>query len=209
MKILVTGDLHNDFSLVDKIVKKVREEKVDYLFILGDISEFGELKIDLIKKILRYVDPKKVFIVPGNHDSIDILYLLKEKFGVRIFHKDYIMYSDFALVGLGGGDILLFVISENEIEEFLMEISKKVKDKKIILFSHLPPKYSRTSLNISGSKSMYNFIKYVSPEFVIHAHIHETGGLEEILYRTKVLNVARTAFLLELSGSEVKLKRVL
>jgi len=209
MKILVTGDLHNDLALVDKIVKKIKEEEVDYLFILGDISDLGELRMELIKKITRYIDPKKVFIVPGNHDSIDLLYLLKEKFGIRIFHKDYIFYSDFALVGLGGGDVLLFVISENEIEEFLKEISKKVKYKKIVLFTHLPPKYAKTSMNISGSRAMYNFIKYIGPELLIHAHIHETGGLEEILYKTRVLNTARTAFLLELSNGEIKLKRVL
>jgi len=209
MRILVTGDLHNDLALIDKIIKKIKEEKVDYLFILGDISDFGELRIELIKKIVGYIDPKKVFIVPGNHDSIDLLYLLKDKFGIKVFHKDYFIYSDFALIGLGGGDILLFVISESEIEEFLKNISRKTKYKRIVLFTHLPPKYTRTSLDISGSKAMYNFIKYVSPEFVIHAHIHETGGLEEILYKTRVLNVARTAFLLELSKNGVKLKRVL
>lgn len=209
MRILVTGDLHNDLVLVDKIVEKMKEEKIDYLFILGDISDFGELKIDVIRKIIKYIDPKKVFIVPGNHDSIDTLNLLKEKLGIRIFHKDYILYSDFVLAGLGGGDILFFIIPESEIEEFLKEISKKFKDKKIILFTHLPPKYTKASLNISGSKTIYNFIKYINPEAVIHAHIHETGGLEEILYKTKVLNASRAAFLLEIFKDRIRFKRIL
>jgi len=209
MKILVTGDLHNDLVFAEKIAKKIKEEKVDYLFILGDVADFGDIKEDVLKRVLKYIDSKKIFIVPGNHDTIDTLNLLKEKLGINIFHKEYILYSDFAIVGLGGGDILFFVISESEIEEFLKEISKKFKDKKIILFTHLPPKYTKTSLDIFGSKSIYNFIKYVNPKVLVHAHIHETGGLEEILYKTRVLNAARAAFLLDISKDGVKFKRVI
>jgi len=209
MKILVAGDLHNDLVFAEKIAKKIKEEKVDYLFILGDIADFGEIKEEAVKRILKYIDPKKVFIVPGNHDTVDTLNLLKEKLGVNIFHKDYILYSDFAIVGLGGGDILFFIISESEIEEFLKEISKKARNKEIILLTHLPPTYAKTSLDISGSKAIYNFIKYVSPKVLVHAHIHETGGLEEILYKTKVLNAARAAFLLDISKDKVRFKRVI
>jgi Icc-related predicted phosphoesterase len=40
----------------------------------------------------------------------------------------------------------------------------------------------------------------------IHGHIHETGGLEEIINKAKVLNVAREVKLVEIYDKKTKIK---
>jgi len=208
MRILVIGDVHNDILLIKRLVESIKREKPDYLFILGDISDFGEIQRGIIKIILRYIDSNKVFLIPGNHETVDLINFIKERYRINIFHKDAFPYDDTVLVGLGGGDIVFFLISEGEIEEFLREVGKKFKDKRILLFSHLPPSYTRTSLFEFGSRSIYNFIKYVNPELVVHAHIHETGGLEDLLFKTPILNASRSIFLIEVSKDRLNFKRV-
>jgi len=60
-----------------------------------------------------------------------------------------------------------------------------------------------------GSKVLYSFIKEMQPLIAIHGHIHETGGLEEIINKTRVINAARSIFVIELSESEIKVKKIL
>ncbi|MEM1804951.1 MAG: metallophosphoesterase, partial [Nanopusillaceae archaeon] len=131
------------------------------------------------------------------------------KYNIKIFHKKFFEYKDLIIAGIGGADIPFFVISENEIRNFLYEIFEKFKDKKIILFSHLPPKGSKTSLNISGSEILHDFLKKSKISMVIHGHIHETGGLDEIINKSLVLNVARSIFLIEIGREKIEFKKLL
>lgn len=207
MKILAISDIHNDVLLIKKLVKSIKEEKPDYIFILGDLADFGEIKKGIINILTKYINPNKIFLVPGNHETPDVLELLEKQYKIKIFHKDFFEYKDFLICGIGGADIPFFIISESEIKDFLYKLIEKFKDKKIILFSHLPPKGSKTSLNISGSEILYEFLKKSIISMIIHGHIHETGGLDEIIEKSIVLNTSRSIFSIELN-KEVKLKRI-
>jgi Icc-related predicted phosphoesterase len=64
-----------------------------------------------------------------------------------------------------------------------------------------------SSLDISGSYTLRKFIQNNDKVILnIHGHMHETGGLEEIINKTKVLNVAREVKLVEIYDKRIKIK---
>jgi len=198
MKLIVSSDIHNDFGMIYKIIELYKKERPDYIAILGDISEFGEIERGLIKKLTEYIDPNKILIIPGNHETSEDVKLLEKIYKIRNLDKKYIVKDNFVLVGFGGADILLNIIDEKEFEEFLNELKKKINDKYIILFTHIPPKGSISSLDISGSYVLRKFIQNNDKVILnIHGHIHEGGGLEDIINKAKVINVAEEVKLVE------------
>ncbi|EOD42473.1 Icc family phosphoesterase [Candidatus Nanobsidianus stetteri] len=193
--------------MIYKIIELYRKERPDYIVILGDISELGEIERGLIKKLTEYIDPNKILIIPGNHETSEDIELLEKIYKIRNLDKKYIMKDNFVLVGFGGADVLLNVIDEKEFEEFLNEIKRKIKDKYIILLTHIPPKGSISSLDISGSYALTKFIQNNDKVILnVHGHMHETGGLEEIINKAKVLNVAREVKLVEIYDKKTKIK---
>jgi len=207
MKLIVSSDIHNDFGMIYKIIELYKKERPDYIAILGDISEFEEIERGLIKKLTEYIDPNKILIIPGNHETSEDIKLLEEIYKIRNLDKKYIVKDNFVLVGFGGADILLNIIDEKEFEEFLNELKKKIKDKYIILLTHIPPKGSISSLDISGSYSLRKFIQNNDRVILnIHGHMHETGGLEEIINKAKILNVAREVKLVEIYDKKTKIE---
>jgi hypothetical protein len=207
MKLIVSSDIHNDFGMIYKIIELYKKERPDYIAILGDISEFGEIERGLIKKLTEYIDPNKILIIPGNHETSEDVKLLEKIYKIRNLDKKYIVKDNFVLVGFGGADILLNVIDEKEFEEFLNELKKKIKDKYIILLTHIPPKGSISSLDISGSYALRKFIQNNDKVILnIHGHMHETGGLEEIINKAKILNVAREVKLVEIYDKKTKIE---
>lgn len=62
-----------DYDLVKALVKKVNEEKPDYLIITGDLTFNGEYDshVELIK-LLDEITDTKVLVIPGNHDCYNL-----------------------------------------------------------------------------------------------------------------------------------------
>jgi len=207
MKLIVSSDIHNDFGMIYKIIELYKKERPDYIILLGDISEFGEIERGLIKKLTEHIDPNKILIIPGNHETSEDIELLEKIYKIRNLDKRYIIKDNFVLVGFGGADVLLNVIDEKEFEEFLNELKKKINDKYIILLTHIPPKGSISSLDISGSYALRKFIQNNDKVILnIHGHMHETGGLEDIINKAKILNVAREVKLVEIYDKKTKIK---
>ena len=82
-KISAIGDPHFKITnteavreCIDKILKIVRKEKLNFTVLLGDLLDDHEkihtnplnLVVDFVEKLSQYV---KVFIVVGNHDMIN------------------------------------------------------------------------------------------------------------------------------------------
>ncbi|AMD30057.1 hypothetical protein Nps_03395 [Candidatus Nanopusillus acidilobi] len=207
MKLIVSSDIHNDFEMVYKIIELYKKERPDYIVILGDIAELGEIERGLIKKLTEYIDPNKILIIPGNHETSEDIKLLEKIYKIRNLDKKYIIKDNFVLVGFGGSDVLFNIIDEKEFESFLNELKEKFNDKYIILFTHIPPKDSMSSLGISGSYELRKFIENNDRVILnIHGHIHEAGGLEDIINKAKVLNVAREVKLIEIYDKKAKIK---
>jgi Icc-related predicted phosphoesterase len=207
MKLIVSSDIHNDFGLIYKIIELYKKERPDYIIILGDIAEMGEIERGLIKKLTENIDPSKILIIPGNHETLEDIKLLEKIYKIRNLDKKYIIKDNFVLVGFGGADILLNIIDEKEFERFLNELRKKFNDKYIILLTHIPPKNSMSSLNISGSYELKKFIENNNKVILnIHGHIHEAGGLEDIINKAKIINVAGEVKLVEIYDKKIKIK---
>jgi len=207
MKLIVSSDIHNDFGMIYKIIEVYKKEKPDHVVILGDIAELGEIERGLIKKLTEHIDPNKILIIPGNHETLEDIKLLEKIYKIRNLDKKYIIKDNFVLVGFGGADLLLNVIDEKEFESFLNELKKKFNNKYIVLLTHIPPRNSMSALNISGSYVLRKFIENNDKVILnIHGHIHEAGGLEDIINKAKVLNVAKEVKLVEIYDKKIKIK---
>ena len=207
MKLIVSSDIHNDFGMIYKIIELYKKERPDYIAILGDTAELGEIERGLIKKLTEYIDPNKILIIPGNHETSEDIKLLERLYKIRNLDKKYIIKDNSVLVGFGGADVLLNLIDEKEFKSFLNELKKKFIDKYLILLTHIPPKNSTSSLDISGSYELRKFIENNDKVILnIHGHIHEAGGLEDIINKAKILNVAREVKLVEIYNKKIKIK---
>jgi Icc-related predicted phosphoesterase len=49
-----------------------------------------------------------------------------------------------------------------------------------------------------GSEAITNAIEEFKPEVLIHGHIHEAVGVEEMIGKTRVINVGRKGEIIEL-----------
>ena len=208
MKLLITSDVHNDLSIIKKVIEILKKEKIDFLILLGDIGNWGEVPEGLISKLSKYINPERIIFVPGNHETPEISEFWEKIYKIKSLHKKYFEFYDFVFAGIGGGDLPLFLISEEEIKEFLEKIKDKSKYKKLILFTHIHPRYTKSSLIGGGSKELYHFIKNYKPFLVLHGHVHEAGGLEEIISNTRVINVARSIFIIDINKDTLNIKKV-
>lgn len=90
MNIIVSSDIHNDIRIIYKIIELYKKNNVDYIFLLGDISDTGYLNRKIIKLLTEHINKDKIFIIPGNHDTYDNINLM-EKYNIKNLHmKKYI-----------------------------------------------------------------------------------------------------------------------
>lgn len=188
MKILAAGDIHGDSKLTKSLSERAKKENVDLVILCGDITSPMETK-NLLKPFKD--KNQKVLIIPGNHESFATTDFLAELYGVKNIHGYAIKYKDLGIFGAGGA--LEFNISEKELFDTLKKGNDALKDvKKKIMVTHMHPEGTKSELSgIEGSKSIRIAIEKFKPDFLIHAHIHEAEGLEDVIGTTKVLNVGR------------------
>lgn len=73
--ILVSGDIHGDFTMMRSIIDKfLKAKKTDHLLFLGDIVDRGSHSIACMNLFfaLKLKYPNKVHIVRGNHESLPV-----------------------------------------------------------------------------------------------------------------------------------------
>jgi Predicted phosphohydrolases len=99
MKLIVSSDIHNDFGMIYKIIELYKKERPDYIILLGDISEFGEIERGLIKKLTEYIDPNKILIIPGNHETSEDIHFSEDIYKIRNPDNKYIVKDHSVLVG--------------------------------------------------------------------------------------------------------------
>ena len=60
-------------SVMKKIIEKIKEENIPYLFIAGDLYENEYIRkttIEYINNLFKEIPKTKIFIAPGNHDPL-------------------------------------------------------------------------------------------------------------------------------------------
>ena len=165
-----------------KIIEKIKQENIPYLFIAGDLYEHQYIRqstIEYINNLFKEIPNTKIFITPGNHDPF-----LKNSYynnfnwnnNVYIFNNEIKKYEfpDCDIYGYGFND---FYLKDSKIEEIKIEN----KDKINILITH-------GSLNASQTTEMQynpineNKLKNVGFDYVALGHIHKKEIRENIVY---------------------------
>lgn len=194
MKILAAGDFHGDSKAAKKLAEKAEKEKVDLIILIGDIIGASDTT-DLIRP---FIDKKqKVLFVPGNWETSEDVRNLKKKYKIKNIEDHCLKYENLGIFGIGASDWTLY---PNEKESFkkLKADFEKIKDlEKKILVSHLHAAGTRSELSgFKGSKGLRKAIEMFKPDFFISGHIHELEGVEEMIGKTKVINVGRNGKIL-------------
>ncbi len=96
MRILVVADIH------EASVKLPKD--VDVIFIAGDFTNASSA--DFARRFLDAIEVKRVYAIPGNMDTEEVLDLLEER-GISI-HRKVIDFEGYKLMGLGGSSITPF-----------------------------------------------------------------------------------------------------
>ncbi len=197
MKILAAGDLHGDSGLAKELAEKADMEDVDLVVICGDITQAEASTDNLIGAF-----NKKVLLIPGNHESMATADFLAELYGAKNLHGYSLKKDNIGLFGCGSANIGLFQLSEDEIDETLKKGFEQVKEcKKKIMVTHVHPSgtvMEKLSNFFPGSEGVRKAVENLQPDILFCSHVHEAEGMEELIGKTKVINVGRKGKILEI-----------
>lgn len=198
-KILAIGDLHGDTGLVKKVAKMAKDEKVDIIILPGDLTWLEKSAKNLIGPFIR--ENKKVLIMPGNHETMTTIDFLTQVYpNTKNIHGVGIKENDLGIFGVGYADAGPFHIDDKKVAEALEKGYAQIKNmKKKIMVTHSHHAGSMAEFTgFPGSKAIKKAIEKFQPDLVISAHIHEAGGIEEQIGKTRIINVARKPVIFEI-----------
>ncbi len=197
---MAIGDIHGDTGLVKKLAKKAKDENVDLIIIPGDLTFLEELPKGIIEPLTKL--NKKILIIPGNHETQTTLDFLAQKYkNIYNIQGKGIKEKNIGFFGAGySQNTGPFWEEEENIFKALKKGHEQIKNiKKKIMITHSPPEGSKAEFTgFKGSKSVKKAIKEFNPDIVLNAHIHEAGGIEEEMGKTKIINVARKPIIFEI-----------
>jgi len=199
-KILAVGDIHGDIGLVKKLAERAKKEEVDLIILAGDITWLDTSTKNLIGPFIKA--KKEVLLIPGNHEPNDTINFLAETYpNTRNIHGYPVKRGEIGIFGAGyDSSVGPFFIEDEEIFRILKKSHEKIKDsKKKVMVTHAHVFGSKAEFSgIPGSKAVQKAIKEFQPDVLINAHVHEAGGIEEKIGKTKVINVSRKPKIFEI-----------
>ena len=165
-------------KVLRNIIEYIKENKIPYLFICGDLYEqeyIRETTINYINDLFKTILYTKIYIVPGNHDP----YLKNSYYNrfnwssnVKIFTSEIekIEHPEFDLYGYGFSD---FFMEESKLKDIKIEHPDKIN----ILLTH-------SSVDGNGIEAKYNPIKKKELkesefDYIGLGHIHKPFYEEE------------------------------
>lgn len=197
-KILAVGDLHGDERIVQKLLKQAKEENVNLVILAGDIT-FAERPIKNI--IGPFVKAKMhVLLIPGNHESAETIDFMSQVYqNTTNIHGEVFVHESIGIFGAGGADFGVNQISDAEIYQLLKKGNENVKNlEKKIMVTHIHPQGTKSEMSgFKGSVAVRKAIETFQPDVAIFAHIHETAGTEDMIGKTRAINVSRKGKIFE------------
>ena len=198
VKILAAGDIHGDTSQARKLAEQAEKENIDLVVLSGDLTYAETSTEGIIGPFVK--KGKKVILIPGNHETVATADFLAELYGATNLHGYSIKYKDVGLFGCGA-NIGLFQLGEDEIFELIKKGYGRIKDaKKKILVTHVHPSGSlmeKFSNIFPGSEGVRKAIEVFKPDILLCSHVHEAEGIEEMIGKTKVINVGKKGKIIE------------
>ncbi|MDO8622741.1 MAG: metallophosphoesterase [archaeon] len=198
-KILAVGDIHGDTGLVRKLAEKAKKENIDLIILAGDLTLADSSTKNLIGPFIKA--KKQVLLIPGNHEGFATADFLAESYpNTKNIHGYSFIKDKLGIFGAGGA--VGFNTNEREIFEALKKGNNFLNNKDIekrIMVTHMHQKGSRAEFSgFEGSKAIKKALKEFQPDLLITAHIHEAGGIEEKMGKTKIINVSRKPAVFEI-----------
>ena len=194
MKILASGDIHGDTTLVKKLALQAEKENVDLVILCGDLTLFEQSTKNIVGPFIN--KKKKVILIPGNHESVATADFLAELYGATNLHGYSVKHKNIGLFGCGGANVGPFMTDESEIMALLEKGHEGIKGmKKKIMVTHVHPSgtmMEKFSDFIPGSKSVRKAVEKFKPDILLCSHVHEAEGIEERIGKTKVINVGKS-----------------
>ena len=178
------GDLRRleQRKILEKIVEHIKTEKIEYLFISGDLYEHEYIRnttIEFVNNLFKKIPETKIFIAPGNHDPF-----LKNSYynnfnwnsNVYIFNEEIKVYEfdNIDIYGFGFND---FYCKDSKVEE----INIKNKNKINILITHGELNGSKTA-ELPYNPLNENKLKQIGFDYVALGHIHKKIINDNIVY---------------------------
>jgi uncharacterized protein len=200
MKILAFSDIHGDISHMEKMAERGAKEKVDLVILAGDILDFDQWKEGLIRPFKN--KGLEVAIIPGNHEGMADIDFMVEKYKVKNLHGYSLKLGDLGIFGCGYGDAGsgLHVLNDEQFFNSLKQAHKSLGDvKKKLMVTHVQPNNSIIGLHHPtwGSSGIRKAIEEFRPDIHICGHMHETAGIEEMIGKTRVINVGKSGKIIE------------
>lgn len=210
-----------DFDLLMDFLRKM-EQKPDLILYGGDdISRFVEfeyIRSDLHPNVVKRgkmirnrfeeiasLSKFGLCAVIGNDDLHSVRNYIRGK-NVYSVQERPIAFGNYAVIGIEGAiydpkdksiGIGYTLYSEATLKKYLESIKKIVKNKKMIILSHCPPRNTldlayRFGIRNIGSKSLKEFIEknHKNIPLVVCGHVHLQGGNSITIGKTTVVNAA-------------------
>ena len=198
MKILAAGDIHGDMISAKRLAYTAHKEDVDLVILCGDVTFFERE----FKDILHHFKEKRVLMLPGNHENLATTQMIADVYGFRNIHGISVKYDDIGIFGAGGCTKVgpSPIIPESEMDLLLSQGFEGIKYlPKKIMVTHEHPADSIIELNKTflGSKSIRDAIDKMQPDILICGHIHEAEGIEQMIGKTRVINVGKKGKIFE------------
>ena len=191
MKILALSDVHGDKTLVKQMVQKAIDHQVDLVLLAGDLvaadGTIGGIVSPFREKGLE------VGVVPGNHEGLADINFLVEQYGVKNLHGYVMQKGDVGIFGCGYSNIGSHQLNEKDVFATLKKNHDSLKNVKTkIMLTHSHPENSILGLGvIPGCQGVSRAIQELQPDLHLCGHVHETAGIEEVIGKTRVVNVGR------------------
>ncbi len=197
VRILAAGDFHGDKQTAVYLANKAVYEKADLIVLNGDIVEEDSTE----GVMYHFVKTgKPVFLVPGNHDWFATDFLAAQYKAINL-HGKSVQRDNIALLGCGGTNAGINMLTEKEIYDTIKEIDKGLTAPKKILVTHIHPSGSLMesfSQFVKGSVGLRKAIEATKPDVVVCGHVHEAEGIEEKIGNTLVINVGKKGKIIDL-----------
>ena len=165
-----------------EIISKVKEEKVDCLFISGDLYEHQYVKkstIEFINNCFKEIPETKVFIAPGNHDPF-----LKNSYYSKFSWNDNVVIFNYDGDKIELPDVDIYGYGFNDFSCSGFDLVDKLNnDKANILVIHG---------TLDGSEEKYNSISKKELEkfdYVAMGHIHKPMYDGKIVYPGSMISL--------------------
>lgn len=200
MRLLIFSDIHNDRRALERLM----DTEADYYFAAGDMVTWAK-GFDQIGPLLQK-RAKRMYVIPGNHESESDIDALCSKYGLTSLHGRSLTIDGFTVAGLGYSNPTPFdTPGEYSEEELAVRLGRFAAFDPLVLVCHCPPKGTLLDRvregTHAGSTAVRNFIEQRQPRYFFCGHIHEAEGVTIRMGTTQATNVGKRGFLLDLQSA--------